>query len=270
MEDEVVAKILIIDDDHFGSSALERHPILAGAQRDRAITLDALGRILHQVDQDLLELLRVGSEANLHRRFQIQLDGLLFESRLEQELDFLQHRLCREREEFGIQRPGQLQKVLHKLVQPIRLLADGGSDPVFRSAVREGLLQGPEPGRDGGERLLDFVRLPDGKFFEVGQLVFGGALGKSDAKPVHDEPPINGHHQKNAKPDLRQQQRVKRRPRTWRRGRVFRRRQARAGRLILRAQQVVGFQSRLRFQKGLNHRLQPFRTLLAFRLPLPV
>jgi hypothetical protein len=67
------------------------------------------------------------------------------------------------------------------------------------------LLQGPEPGRDGGERLFDFVRLPHGKSLEVGHLVFRSALVEPDAKPLHDHPPINGDHQKHAKPDLREQ-----------------------------------------------------------------
>lgn len=164
------ARAVVAHFDDERTSALERHPALTHAQRDGAVALVAVARVVHHVNPDVLELLRVGPKPNVSRRLQIELAALLIQLGAKQVLDLAQRQLRLDRDELGLQGPGQVQKVFHHLVQLIGFLADGHRHTIFGAAFAQTLLESPQLGGDGGQRLFQFVGLPDGKSLEVRQL----------------------------------------------------------------------------------------------------
>src|SRR5881394_820875 len=80
------------DDGDFGLGSLENAASVSSPQRDETVAADALSRILNQIDQHLLELLRIAVEAHLPLRLDRQPDRLQLQLRRHQVAHFFEQR----------------------------------------------------------------------------------------------------------------------------------------------------------------------------------
>ena len=120
---------------HFGRDALasvldfQRHGprqssaqlgvAINGAQRDRALVTDAVGGVLNEIDEHLLELERIGQERGFGHRSGFQLDGLAPELGREEIAHLAERGLSGERGELRLAWPRELEKVFQDLLQPV-------------------------------------------------------------------------------------------------------------------------------------------------------
>src|SRR2546430_14511690 len=90
----------------------------------RSPASDGIGGVLNQIDQNLLELDRVGLEPDLRAVRDLDLDLVAFQLGGEQVPDFAESGAGVDPGEFGFAGTGQLEKVLQDLFEPIDFVAD--------------------------------------------------------------------------------------------------------------------------------------------------
>src|SRR5258706_16121442 len=76
--------VFYFNHDGVGAMILQTNLAAARAQRDRAIMTDRFGGILHQIDEHLLELLRIASERSVRGRINLERNIFALKVRAEQ------------------------------------------------------------------------------------------------------------------------------------------------------------------------------------------
>ena len=115
-------------------------PVRARAQRDRALPVHAVHRVLHQVEQHLLDLRRVHPDAQRRRGFPHQLNAILRQLRLEQRLHLLQRLLSRDRHQLRVGGPRKPEEVIHNSLEAQNLSFHQFNVTPLRRARRKLLL----------------------------------------------------------------------------------------------------------------------------------
>jgi hypothetical protein len=127
---DALAGVGHFEDDDLGFVLGERQPIASRPQGDRAIVADALGGILHQIDQDLLDLAQVGPDLTGDRGREIEPDPGLGQLARKKPMDFGERQMGGDEGEFGLVRPGEMEELVllsgRVPPRPFRDCRDGG------------------------------------------------------------------------------------------------------------------------------------------------
>ena len=190
------------DDGDVGLGSFESGTPVSSAQRDEAVAANALRRILNQVDQHLLELLRVAVEPRLPLRLACQPDRLPLQLGRHQFADLVEQQLGSHEDKIRRSGPRQLDKILEDLIDPANLIPDDSRVFMFGASFRERSLYRVQTRVDCGQRVANFVRESGRQLLEVGELLLMGddrvALDQLDSKRHHHRAPVQVNNQKNA------------------------------------------------------------------------
>ena len=136
-----------------------------------AVLADAVGGVLNQVDQHLLDLLRVNLNAARRRIPRRRAGCWPFRSwGLRSVWTWRKGSSAETVARSRLGGPGEEQDIFDDAFEPADFVGDDLGVGVFRGAGRQMLLLEEEPGLDGGERVADFVGDAGGQHAEGSEL----------------------------------------------------------------------------------------------------
>ena len=187
-----------------------------GAQGDEPAARGVVGRILDEVDQDLLDLLGVGLHGHFGRGLELEPDARGFQLGAEQMLHLLEQRPGGEGLDPGRRRPGELQDIPDDSLQALDFGVDDGEVVGGGSVARGGAFEAVEAQLDGGEGIAHLVGDAGGERAQRGQLFLlieqgmaPGQFGLERGNPDHLDHAQSGYSQNQGHPGREQDMKVK-------------------------------------------------------------
>ena len=210
---DALAGVAHLEDDHRVGAPRGARGARADAQGDRAAGFHALDPVLNQVDEHLLDLVRVHPQPDIGHGLEVEPDGGLLQLGSKQRAHAGEQAVGRDGEEPRFGRARELEEILHDPFQAQDFVADH-LGVLVRGRIRdEVLLQAVQPHVDGREGIADFMGHAGRERAQGGELFLpraqGAAFAQLDAQRS-DDAAVNGHrhraHQDHQQDEHRDQE----------------------------------------------------------------
>src|SRR6266403_3049779 len=142
--------VLDLDNDHLGLAVAQHCLVLTSAQVNGPPMADAFGRVLDQVDEHPLKLVRIGTEPHILHRVNLQFDRIFRKLEPEKITNLPKRAFGRHWDKAGFWHIMELQKIFEDRVETPNLFADYRRVFVFAGPFGKRLLKGVEAQVNGG------------------------------------------------------------------------------------------------------------------------
>lgn len=164
------AGVADIQNDYVASTIAKTARVEAGAQSYSAVSADALGGVLDEIDEHLLDLLGIDTDRGRNRVFARELNIRFFELRPKKCLDLIEELGGRRIHQMRFGRPGEKQDISDDTFEAINLIGNNLGIFMLGRTRPQVFLLNEEPGFNRGNWISNFVSDTGSKHSERGQL----------------------------------------------------------------------------------------------------